>query len=137
MIPYYLINFRKCNKCSNSYANYNWCQLCHSKYFQNNFDKWTSKNNEIDKFLQEIQLNADSSYQIMEWIPYNRLFVKNHIGKGGFGTVNLASWLDGPIISWNDNNQKWNRKACHPVALKVLNDLNKSFNLLKEVSCYC
>ena len=62
--------------------------------------------------------------------------MKNDIGKGGFGTVRLASWLDGPIISWNENHQKWNRNACYSVALKILTNSNESFNLLNEVSCY-
>jgi len=90
----------------------------------------------MDKFLQKIQLNANSSDKVMEWIPYNRLFVKNHIGKGGFGTVILASWLDGPIFSWNDYYQKWQRDACYPVALKILNNSNETSDLLKEVSYY-
>ena len=90
----------------------------------------------MDKFLQNIQLNANSPSKVMEWIPYNRLFVKNHIGKGGFGTVNLASWLDGPIFSWDDDYQKWKRDACYPVALKILNNSNESSDLLKEVSYY-
>ena len=44
----------------------------------------------MDEFLKNIQLTANSPNKVMEWIPYNRLFVKNHIGKGGFGIVNLA-----------------------------------------------
>ena len=91
----------------------------------------------MDKFLQKIQLNANGPNEVVEWIPYNRLFVKNNIGKGGFGTVNLASWLDGPILSWSDDYQKWNRNACYPVALKILNNSNDSSDLLKEVSYYC
>ena len=114
----------------------NLCQQCHSEYFQCGFNKWTSKNSKMDKFLQNIQLNANSPTKVMEWIPYNRLFVKNHIGKGGFGTVNLASWLDGPILSWDKDYQKWNRNACYPVALKILNNSNDSSDLLKEVSDY-
>ena len=90
----------------------------------------------MDKFLQKIQLDANSTNKVMEWIPYNRLFVKNHIGKGGFGTVNLASWLDGPILSWDDYHQKWKRNACHPVALKILINSSESSDLLKEVSYY-
>ena len=58
----------------------------------------------IDEFLQNTQLNDDLN-KIMEWIPYNRLFVKDYLGEGGFGIINLASWIDGPILFWNDNYQ--------------------------------
>ena len=29
----------------------NWCQICNSKRFQQNFNNWTSGNNNIDKFI--------------------------------------------------------------------------------------
>ncbi len=125
-----------CEDCNQSYIlKYNeWCQPCYSHYFQNNFKKWTSKNIEIDRFLQEIQCKADSPNKIIEWIPYNRLEIISQIGKGGFGTVFSAIWLDGPIRSWNINNQNWNRILYYPVALKFLKNSNNL--LLKEVSYY-
>src|SRR5687767_8116336 len=53
-----------CNECSQpntghygSYNRYYWCQSCNSKYFQQDFDKWTSGNKEIDEFLQKFQLS--------------------------------------------------------------------------------
>jgi len=96
---------------------------------------WTSGNTEIDKFLQEIQVHANNSNKIMEWIPYYKLIIKDHIGNGGFGIVKSASWIDGPIISWNNYDQEWERKASYSVALKFLKNSNKlSSNLLKEVS---
>ena len=107
---------------------------CNSNHFKNNFKNWTSKNHEINKFLQDIQCNASSSNKVIEWIPYKRLFVKNQIGKGGYGTINLANWLDGPITYWNKNFQKWERNAYYQVALKTLNESNESSDLLKEVS---
>ena len=123
-------------ECNQFYtAKYNeWCQPCHSNHFQNNFKKWTSKNVEIDKFLQKVQSNSNDPNKVIEWIPYNRLKIKNQIGEGGFGTVYSAIWLDGPINIWNINNQEWKRHECEPVALKFLKNSNDSFSLLKEVS---
>ena len=135
-----LINYSKCNECNKfiTYEIYKWCQPCYSKHFQNNFEKWTSKDDEIDKILQKVQLDADSSNKVMEWIPYNRLLVREKIGEGGFGTIYLANWLDGQIYNWNIEYQKWNRQTYQQVALKILknssNSSNLSFNLLKEVS---
>ena len=129
--------FRICDKCGESYLyRFNeWCLQCMSSQSKNNFKEWTSENSEIDKFLQNIQLNANSPIEVIEWIPYKRLFVKKQIGEGGYGTVNLANWLDGPITSWNKHDQKLERNACYQVALKTLNKSNKSSDLLKEVSC--
>ena len=59
------------------YYSTGWCQQCNSKHFQNYFEKWTSKNVEIDEILQKVQLNADSPNKVIEWILDNRLLVKN------------------------------------------------------------
>ena len=45
-----------------------WCQLCNSKHFQQNFKNWTSGNPDIDKLIQESQLNAKNEYEKLEWI---------------------------------------------------------------------
>ena len=125
------MNF-SCEECDQIHST-TWCQSCSSKHFQNNFEKWTSKNDEIDKILQKVQLDAKGSNKVMEWIPYSRLLVKRQIAEGGFGTIYLANWLDGAIYYWNNDYQKWNRNTYQQVALKVLkNSNNLSFNLLKE-----
>ncbi|RGB28470.1 hypothetical protein C1646_716072, partial [Rhizophagus diaphanus] len=47
-----------CNECNQPYTDYQWCQQCNTKRFQLDFSKWTSKNEFIDEFIQEGQLNA-------------------------------------------------------------------------------
>src|SRR4051794_21910115 len=42
---------RQCVKCKQICTWMNWCQSCNSKRFQQNFDNWTSGNDEIDKFI--------------------------------------------------------------------------------------
>ncbi len=54
---------------------------------QQSFDKWTSGNEFIDKFIQETQLNAKYRRQILEWIPYNKLEDIKYLDKGGFSTT--------------------------------------------------
>ena len=130
------MNF-SCEECNQRYSTV-WCQSCNSKHFQNNFEKWTSKNDEIDKILQKVQLDAKNPNKVMEWIPYSRLLIKRQIAEGGFGIVYLANWLDGAIYNWNINYQQWNRNTYQLVALKVLkNSSNLSFNLLKEEVSFC
>ncbi|GBC09937.1 hypothetical protein RclHR1_09210006 [Rhizophagus clarus] len=122
-----------CNKCNQPYTNYQWCQQCNSKQFQQGFSKWTSKNKYIDKFIQEAQLNARNNYEVLEWIPYNKLTNINYYDKGGFSEIYKATWLDGPIYSWNFNKQQWNRwnfQTGYDVILKTLNnssDINDKF----------
>ncbi|GBC04102.1 hypothetical protein RclHR1_05510003 [Rhizophagus clarus] len=87
-----------CNECKQPYTNYQWCQQCNFKQFQQDFSKWTSKNKYIDKFIQEAQLNAKNSYEVLEWIPYNKLTNINYYDKGGFSKINKAIWLEDPLI---------------------------------------
>ncbi|RHZ50322.1 hypothetical protein Glove_501g5 [Diversispora epigaea] len=41
---------RLCPECNQEYNNY-WCKLCGSTRFKNDFDKWTSGNVTIGKFM--------------------------------------------------------------------------------------
>ena len=91
-------------------------------------------NDFIDKFIQESQLNAQYTNQILEWIPYNSLENIEYVDKGGFGTIYKAIWLDGPINFWSNSKKKWIRSNEIIVALKSLNkSSNLSEDLLKEV----
>src|SRR5947208_5036644 len=61
----------ECNK-PNTGSN-SWCNQCNAKWFQQDFPNWTSGNKYINNFIQESQLNANSLFHVLEWIPYNRL----------------------------------------------------------------
>ena len=89
----------ECNK-PNTYVSQ--CNQCNAKRFPN----CTSGNNYIDNFIQEAQLNAMEPWEVLEWIPYNRLTNIKYLAKGGFSTVYKARWLDGLIDEWNYNNKQ-------------------------------
>ncbi|EXX50138.1 Skt5p [Rhizophagus irregularis DAOM 197198w] len=122
-----------CNECKQPYIDYQWCQQCNSKRFQQDFLKWTSKNKFVDEFIKEAQLNAKNCYEVLEWIPYNKLSSINYHDKGGFSEINKAIWSDGPIDSWDFDKQQWNRwsfQTGYEVILKILNNsssLNSKF----------
>src|SRR5215204_4731202 len=64
-----------CEKCEEEYTNkdYRWCKPCLINDCEKNFTKWTSENEKINNFIQEMQLKIDSySNIIFEWIPYNQ-----------------------------------------------------------------
>ncbi|RHZ83732.1 hypothetical protein Glove_88g128 [Diversispora epigaea] len=100
---------KKCPECSQENTFWDWCKPCNSKHFQNDFNKWTSGNDKIDKFIQDAQLNANNYRRVIEWIPYDRFKDVKQIGRGGFGTIYYAKWIDGYIEKWDIENQQWKR----------------------------
>jgi hypothetical protein len=67
-----------CDKCICKYTNaeYKWCKPCQINYLKKNFTNWTSKNEQIDKLIQEMQLKINDCRDIIfEWVPYNQ-FIK-------------------------------------------------------------
>jgi len=83
-----------------------WCIECNVKQLQQEFSNWTSRNEFVDKFIQEIQLNDQNKHQILEWISYNSFINIKYLDKGGFSTVYEATWLDGPIEKWSYEKKK-------------------------------
>src|SRR5438445_2973175 len=88
--------------------------ICNSICFAHNFINWTSGNNYIDKFIQDIQLLVhNSSYEVfkkvVEWIPYDRLYDIKCIRKDLYDNIYKARWIDGYIYRWNYEHQYWER----------------------------
>jgi hypothetical protein len=129
-------NHGLCEECSQPNTDSRWCQSCNSKHFQQDFNKWTSGNKEIDKFIQNFQLNATRWFEVLEWIPYDRFENIEYLAKGGFGIVYKAKWIDGSIYYWDINQNKWDRYS-RDVVLKCLDDSqNLATDFLQEVICY-
>ena len=124
-----------CEECNQENIDYEWCKACNAKHFQQNFEKWTSGNVDIDKFIQETQLSANKSFEAIEWVPYDRFYDIKYIAKGGFGKVYRVIWIDGFIEKWDIKNQNWVRRYPNKfVALKSLNNSkNIALEFLKEV----
>src|SRR5436305_10106048 len=107
-----------CKKCGEKYTDidWNWCKPCQI----DNLKGWTSGNEKIDDFIQEMQLKIDYPNDIVfEWIPYNQFSNIKEIGRGGFATVYSAIWKDGPLnysqIAWLS--YKYTRRSNYKVAL--------------------
>src|SRR6266496_3459281 len=98
-----------CSDCKQPNTGYDWCQNCNSKRFQQDFNKWTSGNEFIDKFIQDAQLKARNHDEVIKWIPYNRLRNIQYLAQGGFSVVYKAIWFDGIILNWNSEKQQWER----------------------------
>src|SRR2546423_569237 len=112
-----------CKTCGEEYADvyWKWCKICEIDNLKGNFANWTSENEKIDNFIQEMQLKIDEYSDILfEWIPYNQFSgIKEiaEIGRGGFSTVYSAIWKDGPL-GYNKKKEKYVRSPNYKVALK-------------------
>ncbi|RHZ77222.1 hypothetical protein Glove_184g53 [Diversispora epigaea] len=125
-----------CPECNQERNEYDWCKPCNSKHFQNDFNNWTSGNDKIDKFIQDAQLNANYSSDVIEWIPYDRFKDVKQIGKGGFGTIHYARWIDGFIRNWDIENQQWKRQRNWEVALKKFDNFVNFNDVLNEMKIH-
>ena len=96
---------------------------------------WTSSGNKkLDEIIRNTQLEAkgfDSCYYI-EWIPYYDLKNIEKIGKGGFATVYLGEWSNGPRFV--SDNKRYYYKDGHVALKKLENSQNVSGEFLKEVN---
>ncbi|GBC15211.1 uncharacterized protein OCT59_016553 [Rhizophagus irregularis] len=102
-----------CKECRQPYINkfncgYYWCQSCSTNHFQQNFKNWTNGNHVVDKFIQEVLLNAKDFYEALEWIEYDKFEAFEYLAKGGFGTTYKAIWEDECIeMVWILKKEKW------------------------------
>ncbi|RHZ79133.1 hypothetical protein Glove_151g123 [Diversispora epigaea] len=127
-----------CSKCNQEY-NGNWCKPCNSKNFQNDFNNWTSGNDKIDKLIQDAQLNANHYGEVIEWIPYDRFKDVKQVGRGGFGTIHYARWIDGDIRKWDIENQQWkryNKDVGVEAALKKFDNFVNFNDVLNEMEIH-
>ncbi len=97
------MSYDECRRCNKIYTDtfYRWCKPCQTKDLKENFANWTSENEKIDNFIQEIQIKINKYDDIIfEWIPYNQFLGIEEIYKDDFFTVYSAMWKNGPL-HWN------------------------------------
>jgi hypothetical protein len=132
-----ILNKRKCPECGKKADDY--CKPCNSTHFHDNFVRWSSGDSNIDELIQNSQLNANESSELIEWIEYSNLEIIELVAHGGFGSVYKAIWKDGPIVShkqaWNVNKSEWQRMNKKEVAVKKFrNMIHVSSEFLNEVN---
>ena len=121
-----------CEKCGEEFTNicYKWCKPCQTDYLKNNFTNWSSGNEKIDNYIQEMQLKIDNNYDtILEWIPYNQFDNVKEINKNDFSTVFSAIWKDGPL-EYNRYKKLYKRNLKNQnqiVSLKCFEDITDEF----------
>ncbi|RIB10239.1 kinase-like domain-containing protein [Gigaspora rosea] len=85
---------------------------------------WASGIKDIDYCIKNCQLRTIKYENMIEWISFDRLTLNEEIGKGGFGSVYSATWLDGirKIEKIDGHNHVRSREPSCIVALKTLSD---------------
>ncbi|UZO14390.1 uncharacterized protein OCT59_005849 [Rhizophagus irregularis] len=133
-----------CENCGEIYTNtyYRWCKPCH---LIQNFANWTSGNEKIDEFIQEMQLKIESVRDIIvEWIPYDQFNIIKEISKDNFARIYLAIWKDGPLeynyfyrYNYHGEKYKYERQPNKEVILKYSNNSQSAINdFLNEAKAY-
>jgi len=84
----------------------------------------------IDKFIRKTQEKAQNRFHVLEWIPYEN--IESLDKNKEFGT---ATWLNGPIKEWSNDEKKWIRyNEKWPISFKIIkNSKNLSEEFLEEV----
>ncbi|RHZ44156.1 hypothetical protein Glove_756g31 [Diversispora epigaea] len=97
------------------------CDLCTKEYFLQEFKTWSSGNADIDKIIQESQINY--KYLKLHWIPYDNLQNIEHKADGGHGSVYSAKLESGIKWNWNFIKRDWDYGLIgYEVALKEIKD---------------
>ncbi|CAB4431945.1 unnamed protein product [Rhizophagus irregularis] len=126
----YIIVFQNCF-CNGYYSK--WCEPCKVDYLKQNFTNWTSGNEKIDNYIQEMQLKIMKYNNVVEWIPYNQFKNITEVSKSSSAIMYSATWINGPLQNIHKKGRIPNKK----VTLKCLyNSQNMIIELLNEVKLY-
>ncbi|GBC01998.1 hypothetical protein RclHR1_04400021 [Rhizophagus clarus] len=128
-------NCSKCNQCKIDKLP---CQPCIQERYQKNYENWTSGNEKIDKLVKHVRPSLINTILFLEWIPYEDLEIVNKdFANGGFGTISLATWLNGYVVRWNHHDKQWVRQGKMQVVLKTMNESdNISDDFIAELEAY-
>jgi hypothetical protein len=115
-----------CEYCGKIYTNIK-DEICGPCHLKNDFTNWTSGNEKIDDFIQEMQLKINVHDNItVEWIPYSQFNNIKEIRKDDSTTLYSAIWMDGPL------EYKFSEPKRYPNTEVALKCFNNSKNITNE-----
>jgi len=100
------------------------CDECDRKELM---EGWTTGNASYDAIIRNTQGKADKhDFMCLRWIQPDRLDNLVEIGKGGFGKVYVADWIDGKYVGvdFGADGRRIVRREPRKVAVKLLFDRN-------------
>ncbi|GES95439.1 kinase-like domain-containing protein [Rhizophagus clarus] len=78
-----------CNK-DNLHNGWHYCTPINKELWRDNFENWKSGDFEVDKLIQDSQLNANEIDELMEWIEYSNFVDVEKIGEGAWGPTKVV-----------------------------------------------
>ncbi len=95
---------------------------------------YKSGNKVVDDVVRNTQINCNLNFNMMEFVPYNQFEKIKLIAKVELCKIYKATWINGPILSWNNKELKFRRGSFTDVALqKLKNSKDITFRGLNEV----
>src|SRR5215204_2126449 len=95
---------KKCNECNRKRKFLDEShQICHVCYNTKKIYK-QSGNKIIDGFIKYTQINYVTKYGRMEFVSYDQFENIEFIAEGGFSKIYKATWINGPIHDWKNEN---------------------------------
>ncbi|EXX67471.1 kinase-like domain-containing protein [Rhizophagus irregularis DAOM 181602=DAOM 197198] len=131
-----------CKKCEIQFKNYHWCRECEAQVFHENFPNWTCGDKDLDKLIQDSQLNATNHNDYFEWIDYNQFTNIKRIVQGSYCEIYTATWLDGIREVWDTEFQQWVRTKDAQIILRkfrfdsTINNLRLHLDIKNTIRCY-
>ncbi|CAG8687692.1 34596_t:CDS:1, partial [Racocetra persica] len=111
---------RQCEYCNKQVIAITYCESCIRNYLEKLFNKWTTRNDELDKLIRECQLNVVSPSHIIEWIPFENFKNIEFKEDGIFSSVYIATWKNGPFKEWDAEKHELKRGGNDTYILKSL-----------------
>ncbi|PKK67868.1 hypothetical protein RhiirC2_558643 [Rhizophagus irregularis] len=122
-----LYKYKKCSECNKKRKfldeSHQLCYICYN--IKTILKPKKSGNKVVDDFIRYTQSNRVAMIGKMEFVPYDQFKNIKFIAEGGFSKIYKATWIDGPVNNWYDNEPDgWNisRDNNYTVALKKLNN---------------
>ncbi|PKC02766.1 kinase-like protein [Rhizophagus irregularis] len=101
-----------------------WCKVCETRKFEQNFKNWTSGYPKIDQLIRESQLNAIDGLDYFEWIDYEEIMNVEYITEGAFGKIFKGKWTRGPKHQLHSVSRDWTNVPDTTVALKEIKSID-------------
>jgi hypothetical protein len=118
-------HFHNCLKCNQCKTDKLPCQPCIKAEYNKEYKNWKCGNENIEKLVKYVRPSLVNTILFLEWIPYEKLTDIKYLNEGGYGTISLATWVDGYVVRWNHKKKKWHRKGKMKVVLKTMKRSNK------------
>lgn len=126
-----------CSECDQCKIDKLPCQPCIKEQYQNQkkYENRSSGNKKIDELVKYVRPSLINTILFLEWIPYEDLEInEKDFAKGGYGTISLATWINGYVVRWNHKMNQWHRQGKMKVVLKTMNNSdNISDDFIAEV----